>query len=151
MRPATALLMALLCLAPLCLAACSKPRPPVGKWEGGYQSGSVMVAARVEIGADGLVRVSAPDLANADGTEAQQAAQRDQLAAALATGWDGVAPRPFDFDGDTFRKPGHFADEMKWDKTSNQMTLMLYLGANPALPVPLRPVASFHDNPWASG
>ena len=27
-------------------------------------------------------------------------------AADLATGWDGVAPCPFDFDGDTFRKPG---------------------------------------------
>ena len=148
MRPATALLMALLCLAPLCLAACSKPRPPVGKWEGGYQSGSVMVAARVEIGADGLVRVSAPDLANADGTEAQQAAQRDQLAAALATGWDGVAPRPFDFDGDTFRKPGGIAPQMKWDAKKKQMTLVLYLGANPALYVPMRAVEEFSENPF---
>jgi len=31
---------------------------------------------------------------------------RQQLASDLATSWDGIAPRPFDFDGDTFRKPG---------------------------------------------
>jgi hypothetical protein len=29
------------------------------------------------------------------------------------------------------------------------MTLELYIGANSALPV--RPVAEFHDNPWAQG
>ena len=31
------------------LAACSKPAPPVGKWEGGYEGGGTIVAARVEI------------------------------------------------------------------------------------------------------
>jgi hypothetical protein len=40
---------------------------------------------------------------------------------------------------------------MVWDKATNQMTLQLYIGARPALPVPLRPVDGFHDNPWASG
>jgi hypothetical protein len=40
---------------------------------------------------------------------------------------------------------------MVWDKDTNHMTLQLYIGANPALPVPLRPVAEFHDSPWASG
>jgi hypothetical protein len=31
------------------------------------------------------------------------------------------------------------------------MTLEIYIGANPALPVPLRPVDAFHDDPWPSG
>ena len=133
------------------LAGCSKPTPPQGRWEGGYDSGGTIVAARVEIEADGQVRVSAPDITNLQGAKPEQLQQeRDRLSADLASGWDGVAPRPFDFDGKTFRKPGGVAPQMVWDKNSNQMTLELYIGANPALPVPLRPVDGFHDDPFAS-
>ena len=74
----------------------------------------------------------------------------DELAADLVTAWDTVEPRPFDFDGKTFRKPGGYAPQIEWDKSTNQMTLELYIGANPALPIPLRPVDSFHDSPWAA-
>jgi hypothetical protein len=134
------------------LAACSKPSPPPGRWEGGYSGGGILVAARVEIGADGQVRLSAPDVTNLQNVKPEQLQQqRDTLAADLASGWDGVAPRQFDFDGKTFRKPGGIAPQMIWNKDTNQMTLELYIGANPALPVMLRPVDGFHDNPWPSG
>jgi hypothetical protein len=136
-------------LAFLVLTACSKPHPPQGKWEGGYDSNGTLVAARVEIGADGQVKVSAPDLTNIQATKPEQLQQmRERLAADLATAWDTVAPRPFDFDGSVFRKPAGVAPQMEWDKDSNQMTLEIYIGANAALPVPLRPVDNFHDNPW---
>jgi hypothetical protein len=139
-------------LAFLALTACSKPQPPQGRWEGGYDANGTLIAARVEIGADGLVKLSAPDLTNAQGAKPEQLEQmRDRLAADLATAWDTVASRPFDFDGTTFRKPGGVAPQMVWDKNNNQMTLELYIGANPALPVTLRPVDSFHDNPWPAG
>ena len=49
-------------LAFLALTACSKPHPPQGKWEGGYSNNGTLVAARVEITADGLIKVSAPDI-----------------------------------------------------------------------------------------
>ncbi len=110
------------------------------------------MAARVEIGPDGLVKISAPDITGAESAKPDQLQQmRDKLAADLAGDWSGVAPRPFDFDGDTFRKPGGVAPQMVWDKATNQMTLELYIGANPAFPVLLRPVTNFHDNPFASG
>ena len=73
------------------------------------------------------------------------------LSADLANGWSDVAPRSFDFDGKTFRKPGGIAPQMVWEKSTNQMTLELYIGARPAMLVPLRPVDDFHDNPFASG
>ncbi len=134
------------------LAACSKPSPPQGRWEGGYAGNGTLVAARVEIGPDGQVRVSAPDITNLQNAKPEQVRQqRETLAADLAGGWDSVAPRPLDFDGKTFRKPGGIAPQMTWDKASNQMTLELYIGANPALPVTLRPVDAFHDNPWPAG
>ena len=134
------------------LAACSKPQPPVGRWEGGYMTDGTLVAARVEIGPGGLVRISAPDITGAQGARPEQLEQmRARLAAALAGGWDTVAPRRFDFDGKTFRKPGGVAPQMVWDKRTGQMTLQLYIGANPALPVPLRPVPAFHDDPWPAG
>lgn len=139
-------------LAFLLLAACAKHTPPQGRWEGGYDGNGVLVAARVEVGPDGMVKLSAPDITNLEGAKPGQLEQmRARLAAELATAWDGVEPRPFDFDGSTFRKPGGVAPQMVWDKDSNQMTLQLYIGANPALPVPLRPVDNFHDNPWPAG
>jgi hypothetical protein len=134
------------------LAACSKPRPPAGLWEGGYAGGGTIVVARVEIGRDGLVRVSAPDITNLQNAKPEQIAQeRARLAADLAGGWDDVSPRPFDYDGETFRKPGGVAPQMVWDKATNQITLELYIGSSPALPVTLRPVSAFHDNPFAAG
>ncbi len=139
-----------LLLAATLLAACSDPAPPKGRWEGGYAQNGTIVVARVEIGADGMVRVSAPDITNMQNAKPEQfEMERSRLAAELASLWDGVAPRPFDFDGKTFRKPGGVAPQMVWDKATGQMTLMLYIGANPALPVPLRPVDGFHDNPFA--
>jgi hypothetical protein len=135
----------------LAVTACSKPRPPVGKWEGGYESGGDLVAARVEVLPSGAVKISAPDITNAMGSRDQIGAMRAQLAADLANGWGEVQPRSFEFDGKTFRKPGGVAPQMEWDKDTNQLTLELYIGARPAMPVPLRPVNDFHDNPLPSG
>src|SRR5476651_2578340 len=136
-------------LAPVLLASCSKPAPPVGRWEGGYQSVSTLVVARVEVMKDGQVRLSAPDITSLELARPERLAElRQQLAADLASSWDGITPRPFDFDGDTFRKPGGIAPQMVWDKKTNQMTVEIFIGANPALPVPLRPVGEFHDDPW---
>jgi hypothetical protein len=139
-------------LALLVLTACSKPQPPQGRWEGGYDGNGTLVAARVEIGADGLVKLSAPDITNLQDAKPERLQRvREELAADLVTAWDTVESRPFDFDGKTFRKPGEYAPQMEWDKKTNQMTLDLYIGANAALPIPLRPVDSFHDSPWPSG
>ncbi|HXL71021.1 MAG TPA: hypothetical protein VN935_07245, partial [Rhizomicrobium sp.] len=97
----------LVLLALLLLTACAKPTPPQGRWEGGYDGNGVLVAARVEIGPDGMVKVSAPDVTNADAARPEQLQEmRARLGADLATAWDVVQARPFDFDGNTFRKPG---------------------------------------------
>ena len=141
----------LLVVLAVALAGCSKPQPPVGKWEGGYEGGGDLVAARVEILPGGGIKISAPDITNAIGTRDQIDAMRAQLAADLANGWSEVTPRSFDFDGKTFRKPGGVAPQMVWDKDSNQLTLELYIGARPAMPVLLRPVNDFHDNPFGAG
>lgn len=133
------------------LAACSKPAAPVGKWEGGYEGGGDLVAARVEVLPGGQVKVSAPDITNVMGPREQIDELRARLAADLANNWSEVSPRSFDFDGTTFRKPGGIAPQMVWDKATGQMTLELFIGARPALPVPLRPVDAFHDNPFPSG
>ena len=138
-------------MALLVLAGCSKPTPPVGKWEGGTEIGGTIVAARVEILPNGGVRVSAPDVTYVTGNREQINAFRARLAADLANAWPDVKPRVFDFDGKTFRKPGGVAPQMVWDKDTGQMVLELDIGANPALPITLRPVDGFHDNPYGAG
>lgn len=150
MRSAAVMLACLACIS-LGVTACSKPRPPVGQWEGGTEMGGTLVVARVEILPNGQVKVMAPDITNAIGPREQVNELRARLAADLANGWSEVQPRSFDFDGKTFRKPGGIAPQMVWDKATNQLTLELYIGARPALPVSLRPVDGFHDNPFGSG
>ena len=83
---------ALAMVAVLALAGCSRHKPPVGKWEGGYDSSDTIIAAWLEIGKDGQVRVSAPDTLNIapDTTEEQRQELRDEMVARLASGWGSV-------------------------------------------------------------
>jgi hypothetical protein len=134
----------LLCIP--ALAACSHAAPPTGRWEGTYESSDTMIAVRLEIEADGQVRVSAPDLQNVSPDDRDSA--RGRLAADLAAGWDGVAPRAMDFDGETFRKPGGIAPQMIWK--AKQMWVVVYLGTRPSLRIAMHRVDSFSDNPFGS-
>jgi hypothetical protein len=146
MRSLTALLITLVCLV---TAGCSRHnQPPPGRWEGTYQAGDVMIAARLEIDGKGNVYVSAPDAENIQGDDAARAAIAKNLAAGLASGWGDVQPRVFEFDGKTFRKPGGVAPQLEWDPSSNAMVLIVYLGMRDGLRVPLRPVKEFSDDPW---
>jgi len=131
-------------VAALVLAACSHPAPPQGRWEGTYESGDVVLAARLEIEANGQVRVSAPDLL--DVAPDDRAAAREKLSADLSGGWDQVVPRKMDFDGETFRKPGGIAPQMVW--TSKQMYLVVYIGTRPSFRVLMHQVGDFSDNPF---
>ena len=143
----------LACFCLIALAGCSREvAPPAGRWEGAYDAGNTIVTARMEITDKGQIFVSAPNAENiASSSSDDRAAIRQRLAYDLVQGWDEVKPHQLDFDGKTFRKPGGIAPQMVWDKASNHLTLQLYIGSRPAMPVPLRPVDDFHDNPFASG
>jgi hypothetical protein len=130
-------------------AGCSRPHPPEGRWEGVYESADTLVAARVEIGTDGRVKVSAPDLLGVEtANEEARMGMRERLAGELAAAWDEVVPRKMDFDGATFRKPGGVAPQMEWDDKHHKMTLVAYFGARQALRIPLRGVSDFSDDPF---
>ncbi len=133
----------------LALAACSHPAPPAGRWEGVYEAGDAMIAARLEIAADGQIRVSAPDLLGIAAADDRGALHR-KLAGDLATAWGDVAPRAMDFDGSVFRKPGGIAPQMIWKAGSKQMWLVVYLGTRPSIRIPMRAVGDFSDDPWPS-
>jgi hypothetical protein len=137
-----------LAIALLGLTACTHPAPPQGRWEGTYDSGGTLIAARLEIEADGLVRVSAPNISDVAPDDADAA--RAKLASDLDAGWESVQPRAMDFDGETFRKPGGIAPQMIWKAKSKQMRLMVYLGKNPGLDIAMRQVGDFSDNPFGS-
>ena len=139
---------ALALLSLLALAGCSHPAPPAGRWEGIYESSDVTIAARLEIEADGQVRVSAPDLL--DIAPGDRDAAREKLGSDLDTAWDSVVPRPMDFDGETFRKPGGIAPQMVWKAKSRQMSLIVYLGTRPAIRIAMREVGDFSENPFGS-
>ena len=143
--------LAFVLVTALALLSCSHPTPPVGRWEGTYESDDVMVAVRLEIGSDGQVRVSAPDLQDIGAASAEDRVQmRDKLATDLATGWESVAPRAMDFDGSVFRKPGGIAPQMIWRAKNRQMSVVVYLGTRPGANIAMREVSDFSDSPWRS-
>lgn len=150
MRALTAILVAAFCL--VSLAACSNAKtPPVGRWEGVFESSDTLVAARLEISPKGEIFLCAPDVTNADATPADaRPGIRNRLADDLAAAWGSTEARPMDFDGRVFRKPGGIAPQMEWNPDTKQMTVILYLGARAGLRIPLKPVATFSANPWVS-
>jgi hypothetical protein len=66
----------------------------------------------------------------------------------LDSGWGDVAPRPMDFDGETFRKPGGVAPQMIWK--SGRMQLVVYIDTQPGIHIAMRMVDDFGDNPWSN-
>jgi len=150
MRAHLAAIVAGLCL--LAVSACSNTKaPPVGRWEGVYETQDVMVAVRLEISSKGEIYLSAPNALDI-GATADQDRQviRARLGEELAQSWSAAQPRPMDFDGRVFRKPGGVAPQMEWNPQSGQMTVVLYFGTRPALRVPLRSVPQFSTDPWAA-
>ena len=150
MRAYMAVIISALCL--VAVSACSNAKPPpVGRWEGVYEAPDEMVVVRLEITPKGDIYLSAPNALDVLATPAdQRPAMRAHLTDELVQGWSAVTPRPLDFDGRMFRKPGGVAPQMEWNPQSKQMTVVLYFGMHAALRVPLRAVSDFSQDPWAA-
>ncbi|MBS0275472.1 MAG: hypothetical protein JSR55_14060 [Proteobacteria bacterium] len=146
-----AALFACFCLS--ALAGCShQTAPPTGRWEGTYDAGDTLVAARMEITAKGQIFVSAPNAENiASTSNGARAAIRQRLASGLAAGWDDVTPIQLDFDGQTFRKPGGIAPQAEWNSSTHRMTLIVYLGRGDGFRIPMRAVKTFSPDPFPGG
>jgi hypothetical protein len=140
-------------LAGLCLVtvtACSRHvPPPVGRWEGTYDSGDTIVAARMEITPKEQIFVSAPNAENiGDMSREDRAAIRRKLADGLAAGWDSLSPHKMDFDGKSFRNPGGIAHQAEWDAATRHMTLIVYLGKGAGIRIPMHSVKTFSPDPF---
>jgi hypothetical protein len=146
MRAATVTAILAICL--VAATGCTGRKAPAGRWEGTYESQDTLIVARVETQADASVRVSAPDAVGvASVPDEERQAIRARLVTGLAVGWDSVAPRPMDFDGKTFRKPGGVAPQLEWNSKNNQAVLYVYLGTQ-VIKIPMRSVKDFSDDPW---
>jgi hypothetical protein len=133
----------------LAVTGCSRgSAPPVGRWQGAFDSSGTMVLTRLEIDPKGGIYLSAPDATDI-GPGADRAAIKSRLGDELETEWGAVSPRTLDFDGRIFRKPGGVAPQLVWDPDTKTMTAYIYLGMNPAIHVALRPVAKFEGDPWS--
>jgi hypothetical protein len=141
---------AILLIAGLVLVGCSKShQPPSGRWIGHLDSPAVMVDAWLEISPAGDVRVSAPDILDpGEPSDEQRQAAHKRLANQVYDDWGGVVPRHYEFDGETFRKPGGVAPQMEWDSGSQQMKLVFYFGMQRSIRIAMSPVKNFNDDPW---
>jgi hypothetical protein len=148
MRSLSAAAVAGLCL--VAVLACSNAKtPPVGRWEGSYETADAMIVARLDISPKGEIYLSAPDAMDIDGVPPdQRSVMRERLADGLKASWSDTQPRQFDFDGRVFRKPGGIAPQMEWNPNTGQMTVIVYLGLHPAIRIPMLAVKDFSSNPW---
>lgn len=149
MRPIFAFFLVCLSFA---VAGCSRSAPPpAGRWEGVYDAGDAIIAARLEITPKGEIFVSAPNAENAgDVSSEDRAAIRQRLADGLEESWGSVQPQSLDFDGKTFRKPGGIAPQAEWDAGTQQMTLIVYLGKDQGIRIPLHAVKNFAPDPFSN-
>lgn len=129
----------------LTISACADASAPTGRWEGLYEDSSVLIVARLEIAANGKVRVSAPNAIMNDHplSPAERVGLIQQLHARLAASWPSVAPLPLEFDGHVFRKPGGVAPQLEWDSGRKRMTMIYYSGNRSSVRVPLSSVGEF--------
>ena len=67
------------------LSACSPAKPPVGRWEGSFQSPDTMIVARLKIRDNGAIFLSAPDALNVSTDPDQRALIRARLAQDLVS------------------------------------------------------------------
>ena len=142
--------LAILLFMGLALFACSKPSPPTGRWMAHFESPGTMIDARLEILPNGTVRASAPDLVDVQvDSDEDRVAMHAQLAAQLAEDWSQAMPRPMEFDGHIFRKPGGFAPQMEWNKNAKLMKLVFYFGTQHSIRIPMQAVDDFSNDPWA--
>jgi hypothetical protein len=128
------------------LSNCSAhPTPPSGRWQGVYEDGNLIVAARLEIDPGGHIRVSAPNAIGdfAAMSEEDRATLRARLVSGLARSWPSVGAFPLDFDGKDFRKPGGVAPQLEWDASAHKMTMIYYSGTRASVRVPLESVGDF--------
>jgi hypothetical protein len=130
------------------LAACYKPQPPVGRWQGAYEDGGLIIVARLQIDSAGDVRVSAPNAITdaAPSDESEHAALRAKLKNGLAASWPHVGPLPLEFDGHAFHKPGGVAPQLEWNASAKRMTLVFYSSNRPSIRVALYPVQEFAED-----
>jgi hypothetical protein len=130
------------------LAACSNPRPPVGRWQGAYEDPNLVVVARLEIDSSGTVRVSAPNaiIDVAKMSKEELADLHKRLDVSLAQSWSSVGPVPLEFDGHVFHKPGGVAPQLEWDNAGKKMTLVFYSGNRSSVHVPLDSVPDFSSD-----
>lgn len=146
MRVLQVMLLAALSLA---ATAWSPSSPPVGQWQGAYESRDVMIVARLEIDSTGTILLAAPDAADIAGASAEdREAIRRRLSDGLIQAWEETLPRHMEFDGRIFRKPAGVAPQLEWNPDTKRMTAVLYLGMQAAVRILLHPVTDFSSNPW---
>ena len=140
-----ALLIAILAVTSLAVGCSDFTKPPEGRWQGAYTADDVIIAARVEIQADGRVRLSAPNAyANfATMPIAEKRAIEQRLVGNLVAAWPQVSPRDLDFDGKVLRNPGGVAPQLERDAKTGHMTMFVYPGSKPSIRVDLEPTDTF--------
>ena len=110
-----------------------------------YEDQALTVVVRLEIGAKGDVRVSAPNAITSEEplTADDRAVLKARLLDGLAKTWPTVATLPLEFDGKAFHKPGGVAPQLEWDAKAKHMTMIYYSGRNASVRVPLSAVDEF--------
>lgn len=133
----------LLLFAALTLTACGDSDAPKGRWEGFSESQTWLIAVRLEMQENNVMRASALSAYVADADLPRRYALGQELRDGMKTQWSAVPRSDIAFTGNTITRKEGYAPLFVYQPGSNGMVFHFYAGGKLTEKVTLRPVETF--------
>ncbi len=133
----------LVLLTALGLAGCGESDAPKGRWEGFSESQSWLIAVRLELQKDNVMRASALSAFVADADLPRRHALEQELRQGMKDQWKAVPKTDITFTSNTITRKEGYAPLFVHQPGSNAMVFHFYSGGKLTEKVTLRPVPTF--------
>jgi hypothetical protein len=133
----------LVLLALLGLAACGEREAPKGRWEGFSESQNWLIAVRLELQKDNVMRASALSAYVGDADLPRKHQLEKELRQGMKDQWSAVTRTDIAFNGNTVTHKNGYAPLFVHQPASNAMVFHFYAGGKLTEKVTLRPVETF--------
>jgi hypothetical protein len=125
------------------LTACGDATAPRGRWEGFSESQNWLIAVRLEMHKNNVMRASALSAYVADADLPRRHALEQDLRKGIKDQWNAVPRSDIAFNGNTITRKEGYAPLFVYQPGSKGMVFHFYAGGKLTEKVTLRPVETF--------
>lgn len=130
-------------LAVLSLTACGDAEAPKGRWEGFAQSQTWLIAVRLEMQKNNVMRASALSAYVGEADLPRRHALEQELRQGMKDQWSAVPRMDIAYAGNTITQKKGYAPLFVFEPNSKGMVFHFYAGGKLTEKVTLRPVETF--------